>query len=119
VDFENNVGFPGAVGASAGFIPGRNFSVTRSAHLVRDVPVPATATEDIFHYVWDERLQCPLPVWAYTIKAQGTFGQPAVIRSACTFGPLQNYLPELDSSGKPTGGLLTDPNLTVNPIGLF
>lgn len=116
---ENNVGFPGAVGVGGLAIPNRNYSVTRSAHLVRDVNVPATATEDIFHYVWDERLQCPLPVWAYTLKAQGQVGQPAVIQSACTFGPLQNYLPELDSSGKPTGGLLTAPNLTVNPIGLF
>jgi hypothetical protein len=116
---ENNVGFPGAVGASGMPIAYRNYSSTRTAHLVRSTNIPATATEELFHYVWDERLQCPLPVWAYTIKVQGALGQPAVIQSACTFGPLQNYLPELDSSGKPTGALLTDPRLTVNPIGLF
>ena len=88
---------------------------------------PAVPIE--FSYAGDYRTSKP-PVWAYSFKLlwKTSFNDPAKglillelkdTKTDSTFGPLNKHIPVLDKDGKTTEETVTDPTLTVYPIGLF
>lgn len=72
-----------------------------------------------FSYALDERLVCDKPVLAYSVNINDNYRTAPFIESICTFGSIGPYLPVVGADSKPTDTKLTDPTLTVYPIGLY
>jgi len=77
----------------------------------------------IFYYVNDERFKCKEPAWAYSFLYRYPT-LPDHVDSVCTYGKIGPLLPVLaydadQAQWVPTPARLTDPRLTVFPIGLF
>ena len=92
--------------------------------------VPGSSPQDVlrFSFTYDNRYDRangePFP-WAYSIRARAKVdvaNQPPILwtftKAHSTYGSLGDYIPTVDADGKPSDPV-TDPTLTVHPIGLY
>lgn len=116
----------GVPNTGVGFIDDKSYSrglsrINYGVFSYYSTGVGASSTVQI-SYVNDERIDCGKEAWAYSIDYLAAYGGKPVItflESVCTYGPIGPYLPVVNAKGEPTDAKLTDPNLTVFPIGLY